>query len=383
MRRVLSFLPILCAGTFGLLNTEAAYANTNDIKINGFISQAFLKSQGNNFYGNSRDGSFELMEAGINGNWQFNNRLHFAGQILTRDAGNTDNGDVTIDYLFGDYKLTEDDQSGFGARIGRVRNSYGFYNDTRDVIFTRPSILMPQAIYFEGNGLREFLFSSDGIQIYGYWDEPQHSTYFSASIGLDKELSQESLNTLSGGSGMLKEATIKSPFYAQVMHIRDGGKTRYAISALDIALRADTTTPEGLSSSLEARGVVLSAEKNYLKWSFSAEYGLVNLDSYLGNTQVQNAESTTFYLQSRYRFNSEFVTTLRYEHGNYEDNNKGNISNNKHWVLGLQWSPKPAWVLALDVYSIEGTGGIPAIDNKNREQEKYTTLVAAMIAYRF
>lgn len=383
MTKIPHFLLLLAVGTLGSFGAQTSLAGANELTFNGFISQAFLKSQGNNLYGDSRNGSFELMEAAINSNWRFSNRLHFAGQLITRDAGNADNGDVTIDYLFADYKLAENDQSGLGIRLGRVRNNYGFYNDTRDVIFTRPTIIMPQAVYFEGNGLREFLFSSDGMQLYGYWDKSHHSTHFSLSMGLDKELPQDSLNTLTGASRLYRDAKIKSPVFAQLMHIREGGKTRYAISGFDTAIRADTTLPGGLATTLEATGIVLSAERNYQQWSFNAEYSFAQVNGYTANSQIKDADSKTFYLQSRYRFNSAFIATLRYEHGSYDDDEIGNISNTKHWVVGLQWSPTPAWLFAFDLYSIEGTGGIPTIDNQNRDQEKYTTLAAAMIAYRF
>lgn len=355
----------------------------NDVQVHGFVSQAYLKSEGNNIYGDSRNGSTDFMEAGINGTLRYSSRLHFAGQIITRDAGNSDNGDTDVDYLFADYKLGENDQSGIGARVGRVRNNYGFYNDTRDVIFTRPTILMPQAVYFEGNGLREFLFSSDGLQLYGYWDEADHSTNFSFSLGKNKDLAQDSLDVINGGSGMFRNAQIKHPVYAQLVHSRDGGRSRYAVSALNLTLRADGAKAPVPSASIDASGVVISAEHNFLQWALTAEYSHVEVEGYVGSTRTQDAKSETFYLQARHHLSNDLIATLRYEHGSYDDEKLGNISNSKHWVAGLQWSPTPSWLLALDLYSIEGSGGIPAIDNRGREEEKYTTLVAAMIAYRF
>ncbi|GAB3374758.1 hypothetical protein NCG89_02565 [Spongiibacter taiwanensis] len=355
----------------------------NDLQVHGFASQAFLKSEGNNIYGDSLDGSTDFMEAGLNANYRHSSRLYVAGQVISRDAGNTDNGDINLDYLFADYKLGENDQSGIGARIGRVRNSYGFYNDTRDVVFTRPTILMPQAVYFEGNGLREFLFSSDGLQLYGYWDEAEHSTNFSFSVGKDKSLPQDSLDIITGGSGMFRNAEIKNPVYAQLLHSRNGGQSRYALSTLNLTLRADGARSPIPSASIDASGVVLSAERNFLDWALTAEYSFVRVEGYLGSTQNQDAESKTFYLQARRHLANNLVATLRYEHGSYEDKELGSLSNSKHWVAGLQWTPDISWLLALDIYSIKGAGGIPAIDNRGREEDKHTTLLAAMIAYRF
>ena len=53
----------------------------------------------------------------------------------------------------------------FGIRVGRLKNPFGFYNDTRDVAFTRPGILLPQSIYFDRT--RNLGLSGDSVQIYG------------------------------------------------------------------------------------------------------------------------------------------------------------------------------------------------------------------------
>jgi hypothetical protein len=46
-------------------------------------------------------------------------------------------------------------------RVGRIKTAYGLYNTTRDVPFTRPSIVLPQSIYFERT--RNLTVSADGV----------------------------------------------------------------------------------------------------------------------------------------------------------------------------------------------------------------------------
>ena len=48
--------------------------------------------------------------------------------------------------------------------MGRIKTAYGLYNTTRDVPFTRPSIILPQSIYFERT--RNLTVSADGADIY-------------------------------------------------------------------------------------------------------------------------------------------------------------------------------------------------------------------------
>lgn len=63
-----------------------------------------------------------------------------------------------------DYAPVETADRRLGVRVGRVRLRLGLYNDTRDVAFTRPSILLPQSIYFDRT--RELQISGDGILFY-------------------------------------------------------------------------------------------------------------------------------------------------------------------------------------------------------------------------
>ena len=188
---------VVCLAALVGSSLSCADANS-DLQFHGFLSQGYLLSDGNNFYGNSLRGSTDYTEAGINSAWRASPTLNFSGQIISRDAGNTDNGDIKVDFLFADLKTFESDSSGLGFRLGRVRNAFGLYNDTRDVLFTRPTILMPQAVYFEGNGFRELFFASDGVQLYSYWDSDENSTNFSFTLGRDKSLSADILRNLFG-----------------------------------------------------------------------------------------------------------------------------------------------------------------------------------------
>ena len=75
--------------------------------------------------------------------------LQFSVQGLSRTAGEGSPGNIRLDYGFIDYTFSNQENSQFGIRLGRMKNPLGFYNDTRDVPFTRPSILLPQSIYFD------------------------------------------------------------------------------------------------------------------------------------------------------------------------------------------------------------------------------------------
>ncbi|WP_394389179.1 hypothetical protein [Shewanella woodyi] len=53
---------------------------------------------------------------------------------------------MKFDYLFAEYTYHFGDET-VGLRGGLFKNEAGFYSSTRDVPFTRPSIMLPQSIY--------------------------------------------------------------------------------------------------------------------------------------------------------------------------------------------------------------------------------------------
>jgi hypothetical protein len=71
---------------------------------------------------------------------------------------------VRLDYGIIDWTALSSEAGRGGIRLGRIKTAYGLYNTTRDVPFTRPSIILPQSIYFDRT--RNLTVSADGAEIY-------------------------------------------------------------------------------------------------------------------------------------------------------------------------------------------------------------------------
>jgi len=373
---------ILSLYMLGIASLSLA-SHVDDLQFHGFFSQAYILSDGNNFYGDSQHGSTDYMEAAINSTWRVTPTLNFAGQILSRDAGNTDNGDLKIDFLFADIKAVENDMSGLGFRLGRVRNAYGFYNDTRDVLFTRPSILMPQAVYFEGNGLRELLFSADGAQLYSYWDADENSTALTLTMGRSKSLSEDVIKNIFGQSSfIIHKGELRNPIFAQIQHSRNGGDSKFAISMLNVNLAMESTIAALGELSLDANGYVLSAQKNLAMWTFTSEYSLITAEYKTGpSTQIQDIEAA--YVQAQYRMTPNITLTGRYEMSVLDRDHRSETDSH-NLLFGVRWTPAANWIVDADIYGIRGVSGIPGIDNlDNLPLAERTEIFAVMVGYRF
>lgn len=165
----------------------ASSAYGADYDIYGTLAQGYIHTDHNNYFGDSTRGSFDFRELGIGAGAQLTPDLRITGLLMSRKAGATANGKVSVDYLLVDYAPIKLEQSTVGIKVGRQKIPFGFYNETRDIAETRPSILLPQSIYFDN--ARQFLINADGVQLYGeHWNDGAYtkiSLNFMKTNGVD------------------------------------------------------------------------------------------------------------------------------------------------------------------------------------------------------
>ena len=166
MKKKLKVLFVAFVLNVGILfSAKQSLAMFETLKFHGFASQGFILTSDNNFFGPSEEGSFKYHEAGMGASIRPAPDLQFSAQVLSRRAGAGDRGGIRLDYALMDYRYVTQESNLIGVRIGRVHNAFGFYNDTpRHVAFTRPSIFLPQSIYFDRT--QNLARSSDGIHLY-------------------------------------------------------------------------------------------------------------------------------------------------------------------------------------------------------------------------
>ena len=354
--------------------------------FHGFASVGYIATTGNNFYGETlHGGDVDYYEAGLNGFAQLHPNLSVSGQILSRKAGATDDGKLRLDYGFFDLRLNQN-ASSLGLRAGRVRNPVGFYNESRDVVFTRPSILLPQSAYLEGTGIRELLFASDGLQLYGDWDQETSHTTFELNLVMDENVSRQTRKNFTNGlSGIsVDRAKLKHPIFAQIMHEMDGGRERLALSYFDALFDGTISLGNlGFPFTLRSKQYVLSGQYNAENWSLTSEYTLTSTEQHISGLS-SSGRSDGIYLQFQYRFTPEWTGLLRQD-VYYLDRNDRSNNVYKDSTIGLNWAFQPEWLLSTEYHQIAGTGGIPAIDNPDTTPNlsPHTRLLAVVLGYRF
>ena len=299
---------LICS--IGIANAASLPENA---QVHGFVSQAYITTSDNNFWGEtSGSENFDFRELGLNMSIQPTSDIHLAGQVLARHAGNLDNGDFRLDYILADYSILSNQTQNFGIRIGRILNPLGLYNETRDIAFTRPGILLPQSIYFDRT--RDLAFSSDGVQLYGEYRVSNNEIFWQLSSAFpivdSKELELALLT-----ADMPGEFKPDQSYLGRLLWERDGGRTRLGLSYAYVDIHYDPGLSDPLSKGhIAFMPTILSAQYNEELWSVTSEYAVRRFEYRdLGAIPDQSFTGDSWYLQGTYRPATTWELFARYD----------------------------------------------------------------------
>ncbi|THB69750.1 MAG: hypothetical protein D6B27_00085 [Gammaproteobacteria bacterium] len=391
-----------------LITSNISYSESDvftNLRWDGYISQALIYTSDNNFFGNSDDSiSTEFTELEFLFSASFLNDFQFSGSILSRRAGESDNGSLRVDHGFLTYTMLNDLNWTFGARAGRIKAPFGFYGETRDIAFTRPSILTPQQLYPEF--ARGLMFTLDGIDFHGQRNWNINSLSWQIALS-KKDPSAEELEDLTKRQ---ITGTPKSDLYgaARLLYDWDAGKVRLAISYGKLGFRViNQGYPD---TRISTRAVVLSSEYNARNWQIVGEYSMTtndieNLQSYHQNSHNDGA---SYYLQGTYRLSHGLEVLLRrgYLYLNKDDKSgkvfeaeayadfmngildtpiPGYTQYAENWVIGAGWHINSDILLRAEYQIIEGTAWVPADDAMIQplSMEKDWDMLMLQASYRF
>lgn len=391
-RRGEPWLALLLA-TSGVL-PQGAHAGSLDYQLHGFAAQGFAWSEGNNVLGHSTTGSVAFNEFGLNGAVTLAPGLLLSAQGLVRDAGKTEDDSLRLDYAQIDYGFLRNAGFNAGIRAGRVKNPFGLYNDTRDVVFTRPGILLPQSIYLEGEGLRSLLFSSDGAQLYGGTSLGDHYTSLTVTHGLDRRFSDLQKRVLFGGS-LPADIDLTDFYVARLQDESDGGVWRTAFSFIHGDLEVVPNPGVPLSGHLAANLFVLSGRYNGERVSITSEYSLIASRGEFSLSGPIDGKSDGGYVQGDYRLNPQWSLMARYDlsfsNRNDRDGRKFAAATGgdrygqftRDATVGIKWLPDQHWGVWSEYHLVDGTSTLSQLDNAGRTPDDHWSMFLLMGAYRF
>ena len=368
------------------------------LQIHGFASLTGVKTSDNRFFGDSPRWSTDFAEIAVNASFQLNPRVLFAGQVLARRAGDMYDGSPYLDYGLVDLTLTATPTGRMGARLGRIKNPLGLYNETRDVPFTRPSIFLPQVIYFDK--VRNMLLSTDGAMVFADLYLPAGD--LSLVIGAGQPVVDENLEwTLLGDDvpGRLRATGVQwigSLWYS-------GLQERLRLGVSGLVVSADYHPAPVLwdldAGTVRINYVILSAQYNTEHWTLTSEYARLplawrNFGPYF---PYQNTDGEGYYLQGTYRIRPNVELVLRYEEGFTDRRDRDGSRSSallggavppwdyySHiWTLGVRWDVNPYLMVRADYQRYQGTYSLSTRENDPADLVPDWDLFALQIAVRF
>ncbi len=369
---------------------------TYDLQIHGFFSQGYVKSSDNSFYGDSEEGSFDFREIGLNASLRLGQRWLVSAQLLSHKAGEMTDGRIGLDYGLVDYTLVADEHRRMGVIAGRFKNPLGLYNDTRDVPFTRPSVFLPQSIYWDK--LRNIMLSADGGQVYAEFYRGRH--------GLDLQLGGGYLNTddnlewaYLGNDWGGELGNNSTALVGRALYELDDGRLRLALSGVTTAMEFEPAPTDPIGAGTMAVDYLIgSFQYNAEDWSLTAEYMRepVEWRGFSFPLQMDKGTAEGYYLQGTYRITQDWEVLLRYDASflNRDDRDGRKQSEragvpahrfySHTWSLGLTWDIDDAMMLRAQYDWIDGTGFLSAKENPNPfAMERYWNMFSLLFSVGF
>lgn len=387
---------ILLAVSNGI--ASAAPGPWERLQIHGFASQAVVKTSDNHYFGNSAETSFDFTELGLNGSFQLNNRIMFSAQILSRRAGEMYDGTPSIDYALGDISLSTALDRRVGLRLGRIKNPLGLYNETRDVPFTRPSIFLPQSVYFDK--IRNVLLSSDGAMLYA--ESFRDSGNYSLTLGVGESVIDDNVEWTFLGSDFDGDLESGEPNkIASLWYTTPDERFKAGISGLNSSLRFKPGAfPVLQAGTIDVFYWIASLQFNTEDITLSAEYARIPIDwkNFGPDFPYDKSTSEGFYIQGAYRVTPQVELMLRYEEGFADRNDRDGTRSSaltggytppfdyysRAFTLGLRWDIFPNLMLRVEYQRQHGTYALSFRENPDpNDLVENWNAFAASISVRF
>ncbi|GAA6204669.1 MULTISPECIES: hypothetical protein [Thalassotalea] len=375
-RFIMAFITLFfVAQALGQNNNNEAW------QVHGFIAQGLIDVDGSTFVNNDGDVSAELTEIGINGSYQLNDYFRVTGQAVYLDGGNRYVEGARIDYALLDFAVFQDEHWLVNLYLGRFKNNNFLYSSTRDVPHARPSIILPQAKYFDG--FRDIAMGSDGFSAkvaYSSNNYGDFDLYFNyGSSSLDTKDVKLLLGDLVKGKGKQRFDAQASLYWQPLF-----SPWQFGFSVLDSDFyyeRANTDFyADGLFSFQQLAGNFLYEGE---KWEFSGEITQSKFTQrgFYFEDYRRGATGLGAYIQSRFQYNNQLSLLARVEkfYADKKDKNGSQLEKNSGGAIPSYFAYQNditiggSYLLAdnmrinVEHHWVEGTSRLTPVISPNKE----------------
>lgn len=356
---------LLCTGLCSQAYDFKLGTNIPPVEFHGFASQGVLASTEYNYLADTKDGSLQFTEAGLNASMTPLPRLRISAQGFTYDVGpDVGEYDFLLDYAQAEYSFTDY----LGVRAGRIRRPQGIYNHIQDVDLARTFVLLPQGVY--DIRWRDFYCNMDGAEFFGNVSlNKAGSLSYEAYGGYARPRKNGGLGNYirtTQGAGLTFDRVESIPLYGMQLWYNTpivGLRAGYSIlDAQNINYDLTAPAPIGLIQS-KGKALIHQASLEYLwkSWTFQAEYFYDDYTSHsvtgFGPLGEDNKLQDAWYLSAAYRFNRWLEAGSYYTEACGDVHHRNDSRNyQKDLAIALRFDPFDSLIFKLEGHWIRGTG---------------------------
>lgn len=362
-----------------VLAVAAGWANAYElaqgkVHLHGFFTQGVVLTSDNNFLGKSEDGSLDFREIGINLSVRPHPDLQFSGQLLSHEAGKSDGGEVRVDYALADWTVFSGETTRGGVRAGRVKTPYGLYNLTRDVAFTRPSVVLPQSIYLERT--RNLTMAADGVELYLDRDGAFGHAELNLAIG-KPDVGGRVLEATVLGRERAGELESRVNYLLRVLYEGEGERYRLAFTSAFSNVDYQPGRVDPLQAGhVDFDPMIFSAQYNAERWSLTGEYALRRSRlSGFGPLLAVSVTGESYYLQGLYRPAPQWELMLRYDvmavdRDDRDGKEYARVTGlpaftryARDWTAGVRYDVNSSFMVRAEYHHVNGTSWLVGSEN--------------------
>lgn len=350
-----------------------------DLQVHGFLSQGVINSEDSDFVNDDKNTSFELTEVGINASYQISPTLRAAGQLVYINGGNRYAEGARLDYLLVDWSAYQTDHWQANLLFGRFKNYNWLYSSTRDVPHTRPSIVLPQSVYFDG--FRDIAVGGDGVALLlKYNDETLGEFEFDISLGTSNISSKQTEIILSefAQGDMNHDYDIQGSVYWQPLDTQ----WRLGLAVLDSDFSYDSADIDAFQDAdITLQRFIVNGLYEAENWEFSFEAFQERFvfDGFYSPNFHQDNLGQGAYIQTRYQLNEDIKLLARAERFFADKNDKNGKKRQEQtgapsyfgfqhdFVLGLTYNLSEHAQIQFEHHWYEGTARLTPVVLPNGE----------------
>ncbi len=371
-----------------------------DFQYHGFIAQGIIDVENSDFVDDDGAVSPKLTEVGFNASYQLNDNLRLAGQVVYLNGGNRYAEDVRIDYALLDWSVYKSESWQANLYLGRFKNNHWLYSSSRDIPFARPSIILPQSVYFDG--FRDIAVGGDGAALKISHSDDEYGNFdFNLSYGSSIISSKQGEIIL--GDQIKGSIEQDYDFQTSLYWQPSFSSWRFGISYLDSVFSYDAMDFGDIffDGEFSFKFYTMNALYEGERWELSGEIYQEVFDSQGFYTPTYNKAPVGqgIYVQSRFKVNDELTLLARYEnfYNDRDDKNGEAMSEefgglipayfgyHRDSVIGLSYDFSSNLRLRLEYHWLQGGGRLTPVvlPNPQVNDAKHWQLCAVQLMYWF